>query len=94
MAHLLSAEDEERLDRYEGVRQGACRKEMLPVEMDGRSLTCLVYVDPVEEEGRPREEYVERLRRGFADARLPVAYVEVCLGPGGGSGCQEREEVL
>ena len=77
--YRLSAADEESLDRYEGVAIGAYRKEMLTVETDGRDRSCLVYVDPVEEEGTPREEYVERLNKGIADARLPPAYVELYL---------------
>ena len=75
----ISAADELNLDRYEGVQHGAYRKEMLKAEVDGRGQNCLVYVDPVKEEGRPREEYVERLRKGIADARLPAAYVELYL---------------
>jgi cation transport regulator ChaC len=74
--YQLSAADEESLDRSEGVASGAYRKEMLPVEVDGRSCDCLVYVDPVVEEGVPREEYVERLGKGIVDAELPAAYVE------------------
>jgi hypothetical protein len=76
----LSAADEEMLDHYEGVQHGAYRKEMLAIEVNGRSRYCLVYIDPVEEEGEPREEYVERLRMGFVDARLPKAYVDSICG--------------
>jgi gamma-glutamylcyclotransferase (GGCT)/AIG2-like uncharacterized protein YtfP len=74
--YRISAADEEKLDRYEGVPQGAYRKEILRVEVDGRSFDCLVYIDPVEEEGEPREEYAERLSKGIADAQLPAAYIE------------------
>ncbi len=78
--YWISAADEERLDLYEGVQNGAYRKEMLEVEVGGRSCSCLVYVDPVEEEGEPREEYVERLRRGFVDTRLPAPYLASICG--------------
>jgi gamma-glutamylcyclotransferase len=78
--YALSAEDEQSLDRYEGVASGDYRKEMLMVEaVDGRRCTCLVYVDPVEEKGKPREEYVERIRNGIADAWLPAGYVDLYL---------------
>jgi gamma-glutamylcyclotransferase (GGCT)/AIG2-like uncharacterized protein YtfP len=77
--YTLSPEDEERLDRYEGVQQGAYCKEMLSVEVGGRCCTCLVYVDPVVAEGEPYSEYVERIRKGIADARLPDSYVELYL---------------
>ena len=75
----LSAADEESLDQYEGVAKDSYRKEMLMVEVDGGCGSCLVYVDPVEEEGKPREEYVERLNNGIDDARFPAAYVELYL---------------
>lgn len=72
----LSPEDEQRLDRFEGVERGDYHKEMHLVEGAGGVHLCLVYVDPVEEEGVPWPEYVGRLRRGIADARLPAGYVE------------------
>ena len=78
--YKLTAADERNLDRYEGVANGAYRKEILMVEVvHGQCLSCLVYVDPVEEEGKPREEYVERLNKGFADARVPAGYVDLYL---------------
>jgi gamma-glutamylcyclotransferase len=74
--YSISDRDEERLDSYEGVADGVYRKETIEVETERGAVTCLVYVDPRQEEGQPREEYVERVRRGIADARLPSFYVD------------------
>ena len=76
----LSPADELSLDRYEGVAEGAYRKEMVMVEAaDGRSRSCLVYLDPAVAEGTPWDEYEERLAKGIADARLPAGYVDLYL---------------
>jgi len=74
--YAISAADEERLDLCEGVPDALYRKELLRIETECGGSDCLVYVDPVQEEGVPREEYVERLRRGIRDAGLPEGYVE------------------
>lgn len=74
--YAISESDEESLDLCEGVRDGLYRKEMIEVETERGPMRCLVYVDPVEEEGAPRQEYIERIRRGIADARLPSFYVD------------------
>ncbi len=77
----LTEADEQALDRYEGVADGLYRKETLPVEINGASLPCLVYVDPVQEEGKPWPEYVVRINQGLADAELPQAYVQHYIRP-------------
>jgi gamma-glutamylcyclotransferase (GGCT)/AIG2-like uncharacterized protein YtfP len=71
----LTESDVRSLDRHEGVDSGCYRKELLTVEVADSKLPCLVYVDPVEEEGVPREEYVERINRGISDSALPPEYV-------------------
>ncbi len=38
-------------------------------------VVALVYVDPITAEGPPREEYVQRIREGLADAKLSEGYV-------------------
>ncbi|KAL6800608.1 hypothetical protein GGI42DRAFT_343489 [Trichoderma sp. SZMC 28013] len=84
MLYLLPVEDEERLDRYEGVPWDY---EKLHIEASwvsntdrvdggeqraGEELTpvkVLAYVDRQRvTEGRPKEEYVERMERGIEDA--------------------------
>jgi gamma-glutamylcyclotransferase (GGCT)/AIG2-like uncharacterized protein YtfP len=73
--YRLTESDERSLDRYEGVSEGGYRKEIVPVVLDGHNTPCLVYVDPVEEEGVAWPEYVERLNRGIADAALSSGFV-------------------
>jgi gamma-glutamylcyclotransferase len=72
----ISDADEERLDLYEEVGDGSYRKALLPVETETGAMGCLVYIDPLQQEGQPREEYVERIKHGIRDARLPSLYVE------------------
>ena len=76
VVYEISESDEKSLDRYEGVQSGSYRKEMLKIEMGNESKECLVYVDPVEEEGKPKEEYVGRINKGIFDSRLPPEYID------------------
>lgn len=64
------------MDKYEGVHRGLYRKENLRVVMGNESHECLVYIDPVDQEGIPKAEYITRINRGIHDARLPIEYVE------------------
>jgi len=77
----LSVADLLNLDRFEGVAQGAYRKEMIAVDVDGQELDCLVYIDPVVEAGEPKEEYIARINSGIRDAEFPEAYVTQYLRP-------------
>jgi len=76
VVYEISESDERSLDRYEGVDSGPYRKEMMMIEIDGQSWECLVYVDPVEEEGNPNEEYIERIKKGISDSKLPSEYID------------------
>lgn len=69
--YRLTESDECSLDRYER----GYRKEVVPVLLDGYSAPCLVYVDPVEEEGVAWPEYVDRINHGILDAGLSSVYV-------------------
>lgn len=71
----ISESDELRLDVYEGVAAGSYNKAWLPVEMDGQTHSALVYLDPVTEEGQPKEEYISRINAGLNDAGLSEDYV-------------------
>jgi gamma-glutamylcyclotransferase len=75
VVYELSDVDEKMLDRSEGVDSGSYRKEFLMVEVDESLRTCLVYVDPIEDEGLPGEEYIRRINDGIKDAGLPAEYV-------------------
>jgi len=77
----LSEGDEKNLDRFEGVAQGDYRKEMIPVEVNGAERSCLVYIDQVTGEGKPKEEYISRINNGIRDAGLADEYVTTCLRP-------------
>ncbi len=75
IVYEISESDENSLDNYEGVQTGDYRKEMLKIEIGGERKECLVYVDPTEEEGRPKREYIDRINKGISDSRLPSEYV-------------------
>jgi hypothetical protein len=61
----LSESDVRNLDRFEGVAKGAYRKEMLAVDVDGRELNCLIYIDMVTDIGKPKKEYIARINNGI-----------------------------
>ncbi|MGD0857612.1 MAG: hypothetical protein ABSA18_17720 [Dehalococcoidia bacterium] len=44
--------------------------------LDKTIYKCLVYIDPTETEGKPEEEYKNRIKSGVADAELIPEYVE------------------
>jgi gamma-glutamylcyclotransferase len=71
----ISNSDEERLDFHEGVKKGHYNKKTILVEADDEELECLVYIDPIDEEGTPRLEYIKRINDGLIDAKLPEEYV-------------------
>ena len=77
----LSEDDVRSLDHFEGVAQGNYRKEIITIEVEGRDLKCLVYIDPVTEEGEPKEEYIARINNGIRDAGFPDEYVSRYLRP-------------
>jgi gamma-glutamylcyclotransferase (GGCT)/AIG2-like uncharacterized protein YtfP len=76
VVYKISESDECSLDRWEGVTDGSYRKEMLDVVIDESTQTCLVYIDPIEDEGLPKTEYIVRINNGIEDARLPWSYVQ------------------
>jgi cation transport regulator ChaC len=79
VVYELTAADEISLDRYEGVSQGSYRKEMMTVDVEGRQLNCLVYIDPIVAVGEPKVEYIKRLQNGIQDAGFPNEYVTLFL---------------
>src|SRR5438552_4033530 len=56
VVYKITESDERNLDRYEGVQSGAYAKEIMAVEIDSRSRDCLVYLDPFNDEGKPKQE--------------------------------------
>jgi gamma-glutamylcyclotransferase len=73
--YKISESDENRLDCCEGVHRGSYRKEMIMIEVEGKNVLCLVYIDPIEREGRAKKEYIEKINRGICDSELPSEYV-------------------
>lgn len=71
----ISESDERRMDRYEGVQSNTYRKEMMIV-VGAQNRECLVYVDPIEEEGKPKQEYIKRIKKGLSDSNLPAKYID------------------
>jgi gamma-glutamylcyclotransferase len=76
LVYEITESDERSLDHYEGVDIGSYRKEMTLVKISGQTYGCLVYVDPIEEEGKPRQEYIERINKGIAASQMPAAYLD------------------
>lgn len=76
VVYKVSEEDELRLDEHEGVSEGLYFKEVVPVTIDKTHYECFVYVDPIETEDKPAEEYVARINNGISDAELSPEYVE------------------
>lgn len=71
----LPSEDEETLDRYEGVPR-IYSKEIVQIEYGGTSVPMLIYIGRDGMKGRPRPGYLERIV-GAAERRgLPAEYVE------------------
>jgi hypothetical protein len=83
--YKINKYDEGRLDKKEGCRDekegynsvsSSYNKKTLPIIADGISCNCFVYVDPVIQEGSPKNEYIDRINTGLADSEFPTAYVE------------------
>lgn len=76
LLYKISPSDERELDIYEAVAEGMYLKETLPIKTADGEQACMVYVDPVTEEGRPSTTYAQCILTGIRDANLPVEYVE------------------
>ena len=76
VVYKITEADELSLDEYEGVQKGSFRKEIKYVEIAKMNFRCLVYIDPVAAVGKPKDEYVNRIKKGVADANLPGEYVD------------------
>jgi len=76
VVYTLTETDELNLDAYEEVDSGLYLKQECTVRMAERELSCLVYIDPVSEEGAPEAAYIARINYGLRDAGLPESYVD------------------
>jgi len=71
----ISETDEAHLDQYEGVGSGCYVKEMVRILHNGEIVHAMIYIDPVDEEGAPKKEYIRRINDAVRDAGLSEAYV-------------------
>lgn len=71
----ISERDERRLDRYERVKAGMYRKDIVEVERGGAGHAALVYLANADGERRPSRRYVAALVRGARTHGLPASYV-------------------
>ena len=71
----ISPTDENNLDKFEGVAGGSYGRFEVAVKHDGEVKSALIYIDPCTEEGRSKDEYVKRMNRALADAKLSESYV-------------------
>ena len=76
--YKINKRDEDLLDKKEGFNSipSCYDKETLSIIVDGVSCDCFVYVDPVIQEGHPKNEYIDRINVGLVDSRFPDEYVE------------------
>ena len=76
--YKINKRDEESLDKKEGFNSipSCYDKETLSIIVDGVSCDCFVYVDPVIQEGHPKNEYIDRINVGLVDSRFSDEYVE------------------
>ena len=76
--YKINKRDEESLDKKEGFNSvpSCYDKETLSIITDGVSCNCFVYVDPVVQEGPPKNEYIDRINLGLVDSEFPTEYVE------------------
>ena len=76
--YKINKRDEDRLDKKEGFNSipSCYDKETLPIITDGISCNCFVYVDPVIQEGPPKNEYIDKINAGLVDSKFPDEYVE------------------
>jgi len=73
--YAISAADEAALDGYEGVATGCYCKATKTVYLEESTMEALVYIDPIEEEGKPKDEYVGRMTVALIEADLSPRYV-------------------
>lgn len=72
----ITKEDEEALDKCEGVKYDTYRKEKMDIESAAGSVVCaLVYVASDSTPGSPRKNYMERIVAAARREKLPPDYI-------------------
>lgn len=73
----LTKADVRSLDRYEGVRRGVYRKDIVEVvRSDGKKVKALIYIATDSTPGTPRQGYMERIISGAEQCGLPKEYID------------------
>lgn len=73
----LSKSDEQKLDRYEGVRQGVYSKRMVEVRLcDGSNREAFLYVAEATEPDVAKPGYIERIMVAAQSHNFPTWYIE------------------
>lgn len=75
----LTLDDEEALDRFEGVATGCYYKAIKTISFGEGIVEAMVYIDPIADEGVPQDEYVERMARALTEANLSPHYVAASM---------------
>ena len=76
---LLTDGDLASLDRYEGVRGGLYRREVLEVlapDLDGTPTDAIVYIENYDDTGWPTEHYLDRILVGARHFGLPSEWID------------------
>jgi gamma-glutamylcyclotransferase len=74
--YVISKQDEDTLDKKEGVKLGCYEKKTLRILMGTFERECLVYVDPIVTEGIIKLDYAQKINVGIIDSKLSPHYVE------------------
>lgn len=74
LVYSISDTDEVSLDRCES--EAGYVKSEVTARFKGEDMSCMLYVDPNTEEGRPKKRYAAEIRKGIKDAKLPADYVK------------------
>ena len=68
----ISDEDEKSLDCYEGT---SYEKKAISVETQNGQIIAFTYIDRIQDEGKPKDEYIKRINKGLEDANLSIQYI-------------------
>lgn len=72
---VLSKEDEEFLDLFEGVKGGWYTKEYLPIKYGNSTINCMIYIASNNTPGLPIEDYFEDILQQCRKYRFDKGYM-------------------
>jgi gamma-glutamylcyclotransferase (GGCT)/AIG2-like uncharacterized protein YtfP len=72
----ITEANEERLDIYEGVKQGFYTKSQIEIETELEKVFSLIYLASDSELGAPRDDYVEKIVAAAINHGLSDSYIE------------------